>query len=66
MSFLVQSEALMCMECSGPNKICISNFDELDQEFEGGHLTKCPDSPDAVCTKFPYEILKNYQIRALD
>ena len=34
------------MECSGPNKSCtlvILSFDEMDQEFEGGHLTKCPD-----------------------
>ena len=48
------------MECSGPSKNCTGNFDEMDQEFEGGHHTKCPDSFDAVCAKdiLPYEIRK--------
>ena len=33
-------------KCSGRNKsgtLVILSFDEMDQEFEGGHLTQCPD-----------------------
>ena len=31
-------ENFLSLKCSGPSKNCSSNFDEMDQEFEGGHL----------------------------
>ena len=41
-SYLVY-ENFLSMKCSGPNKNCTGNFDEMDQELEGGHLKSHPD-----------------------